>query len=332
MSILGESAKSFLLPAVFLVVPTIVAARLGVFRRGPLDTPPRATGGQQIWALMMVLGASVFAWLMVQLVYYNVRNAQLVRSQGPQAHFDETHLTPGDWAFLSCAPPLTAAIAVIAGDLLVGGRALLRQLGLSSAHLRRAISAGVVGSFIVIPLVWGASLLLEWVYNAVRFQHPEEHELLKAMGESNGWGPKAALIFGAVVIAPFFEECLFRGHLQTVMRALFTRLVARPASLPPLPPSLLDAPSESSAVSVLPYEMPGQPPRHPPVWPAWAAIVLTASLFALVHPLWSAPVIFVLALGLGYAYERTGSLWTPMVIHCVFNALSTAVYLGSRTH
>ncbi len=49
--------------------------------------------------------------------------------------------------------------------------------------------------------------------------------------------------------------------------------------------------------------------------------------FSLVHPAWMFPVIFLLALCLGYAYERTQNLWVPIIIHAGFNAASTIAFL-----
>jgi membrane protease YdiL (CAAX protease family) len=55
--------------------------------------------------------------------------------------------------------------------------------------------------------------------------------------------------------------------------------------------------------------------------------LLTAALFAGVHPLWTVPPIFCLAVCLGFAYERTGNLWVPVVMHSTFNGLMTAYFL-----
>ena len=33
------------------------------------------------------------------------------------------------------------------------------------------------------------------------------------------------------------------------------------------------------------------------------------------------PVLFVLAVGMGYAYEKSGSLWRPIFIHALFNSI-----------
>jgi membrane protease YdiL (CAAX protease family) len=51
------------------------------------------------------------------------------------------------------------------------------------------------------------------------------------------------------------------------------------------------------------------------------AIGISAAFFALVHaPNWpQMPALFVLGVGLGYLYERSGSLVTPITFHAVFN-------------
>lgn len=60
---------------------------------------------------------------------------------------------------------------------------------------------------------------------------------------------------------------------------------------------------------------------------AWPAIFITSAVFAIVHPLWSAPGIFVLAVGLGYLYERTGNLWACVIAHAIFNGYNTWYFL-----
>ncbi len=55
----------------------------------------------------------------------------------------------------------------------------------------------------------------------------------------------------------------------------------------------------------------------PGVWPA---ILITSALFAIVHSPYHAPGIFALSCAMGYAYERSGSLFRPICIHIFFNA------------
>jgi len=53
----------------------------------------------------------------------------------------------------------------------------------------------------------------------------------------------------------------------------------------------------------------------------WTPIVLTAAAFGLVHypQPHAVPALIVLALLIGYSYERTGSLVAPVLIHALFN-------------
>jgi membrane protease YdiL (CAAX protease family) len=54
----------------------------------------------------------------------------------------------------------------------------------------------------------------------------------------------------------------------------------------------------------------------------WLAIFTTSVLFAMIHGgdmLLHWPTLVVLSMGLGYAYEKTGSLMYPIAIHAAFN-------------
>jgi membrane protease YdiL (CAAX protease family) len=60
----------------------------------------------------------------------------------------------------------------------------------------------------------------------------------------------------------------------------------------------------------------------------WLAIGLTSILFALIHEdpsHW--PSLFALALGLGYAYEKSGSLLRSIFMHALFNSISIVAVL-----
>jgi membrane protease YdiL (CAAX protease family) len=59
----------------------------------------------------------------------------------------------------------------------------------------------------------------------------------------------------------------------------------------------------------------------------WAAILLTSILFAGIHTPSHWPTLFALSLCLGYAYEKSGSLLRPIVIHSLFNTVAVASVL-----
>lgn len=60
----------------------------------------------------------------------------------------------------------------------------------------------------------------------------------------------------------------------------------------------------------------------------WLSIALSSGLFATVHANaghW--PALFVLAVCLGYSYEKSGSLFRPIFIHSLFNAITITAAL-----
>jgi membrane protease YdiL (CAAX protease family) len=90
---------------------------------------------------------------------------------------------------------------------------------------------------------------------------------------------------------------------------------------PALPPAALDGTDAEARL---------QARRSSSPLAAWIAVIVTALLFASVHEAWSSPAIFVLAIGLGFTYERTGNLWSNITIHILFNAVNTAQSLAFK--
>jgi len=63
----------------------------------------------------------------------------------------------------------------------------------------------------------------------------------------------------------------------------------------------------------------------------WISIGLTSGLFALMHPYPTNLLpLFILSVGLGYAYEKSGSLLRPIFMHILFNGINiTFTLLGA---
>jgi len=65
-------------------------------------------------------------------------------------------------------------------------------------------------------------------------------------------------------------------------------------------------------------------------WRILPATMLSAAIFGLIHGI--VPVIaaaFVVGLALAYVYERTGSLWTPTIVHATQNCVAMAIMFAS---
>ena len=212
---------------------------------------------------------------------------------------------PGDGADI---PP--AKLYVVSGisSLLAAGAAVLtigvfRRIGYP-ARLQlggRALLAGVKYGpgwlAVVMPWMLCAAYVASAVFVSMGQPPNRTHQLLTQMNEAESPGTLAIFIVTAVVIAPLFEEILFRGLIQNGLAALFESIAGTTTT------------TQSTA-------------------PRWAAILMTAGGFALIHELWSAPLIFLLAVMLGWLYERCRSLWVPIFVHVGFNAFFTAVSLS----
>jgi len=194
----------------------------------------------------------------------------------------------------------------------------------------------------------------ELLYQHWHFEHPHEHDLLRSLGGAHEMAMRVLLIFGACVVAPIFEEYAFRAHLQTFLRQFFIARRLSPSTGVPVegegvsratfanePPVGPDSPSLgmlaagnsgglNPRMQIPDSRLPTPDPRPPAprLWQSWLAIVFASLLFAMIHPGWMRPGIFVLSLGLGYIYERTGNLWAAITMHALFNSISTIVYLN----
>ena len=186
-------------------------------------------------------------------------------------------------------------LAVLAvGHLLMAGR-WLAPLGLRMRQVPAAVVQGLVGSLIVLPMMWWLSLLTPLLWHTLGRDHPGEHRMLQLLGDTGDPLMRWLIILSAAILAPVFEEWLFRGHLQTLIASALRR----------------HSPLGHMVETRL----------------RWTAIALASLAFASVHEWWMQPPIFVLSLALGYAYERTGNLWTAIFIHAAFNSSSLAVFI-----
>lgn len=129
----------------------------------------------------------------------------------------------------------------------------------------------------------------------------QQHEELQLIKVNIQLPIRILIIISAVVVSPILEEMLFRGLFQTLIRSYIEK------------PKLEIRNSKFiSSCSV------------------WVSIAFSSIIFILFHQNvahW--PALFVLAVCLGYAYEKSGSLFRPIFIHSLFNGITIAAALGS---
>lgn len=143
----------------------------------------------------------------------------------------------------------------------------------------------IIITIIIGKLIWGQDF---------EIQTHQELELISAYPQLP---VRVLTIVTAVLVVPVFEEMLFRGMFQTMIRSIVedSRLCERLRN------------------------------RNLKVW---LSILISSGLFAVAHydpGHW--PPLFALSLAMGYAYEKSGSLFRPIFIHIIFNATSVIAVL-----
>ena len=307
------------------IVALLAAFATGLLRKNAVSGPSRLPASDRAaWRLLFALACGFMMWITVQIIYGGFMQLRTGPSTRTVASTQLT-FSPLDWAFLSTVPYAIGFLTLLTTDaFLLDGAAGIERLGLRSHPLGGAMR-GVVGILIAWPMVQIVSAVSEQAYDRFHFVHPQEHELLKALGESGNPAVRIALIVGAVIFAPLFEEYVFRAHIQTFLREMLIR-ATRPRK-ETVEPQTGDIPDSRTLAYAVPGRTAWEAPRSI-AWPTWVAIFIASAIFTSVHPRWMWPPIFFLAICLGYAYERTGNLWTTIVMHSLFNAINTAAYLS----
>ena len=184
----------------------------------------------------------------------------------------------------------------------------LRGFGLNVKTIVKDFFAAFVNLLTVWPLITAAILLTIFFGEQIWGQEyqMQQHQQIKLITEYPQLPLRIMIFIVAVVIASLFEEMLFRGLFQTTIRSYF------------------EARFWSPVARGTPHE-----DRVTAKYGAWAAILISSGLFAATHAdtgHW--PALFVLGVCLGYAYEKSGSLFRPIFIHSFFNATSIIVTLN----
>ncbi len=223
----------------------------------------------------------------------NADTASTLPTSSPASGENGSAFTPRQSVYLGAATFAAGALAILTAT------GLLRRhgfffLGLSRATPHRTLVQAGLAILAIVPFTFAFVQAMQWWFDYVGYQHPTSHPMLEIMKNDDAIVLRSMVVFSAVVLAPLAEELLFRGHLQTGLLHLFSRG------------------GRSCGAR-------------------WLAIALTSLVFAWFHQeIWMMPPIFVLSLGLGYAYERTGNLWVSILVHASFNLANITIFLAQR--
>jgi membrane protease YdiL (CAAX protease family) len=231
----------------------------------------------------------------ILLVFFLYIGVSFLTSMGYRLVWDAAHEGPLPLSHLMFLNGLVMAILLILvpGAVTLTSGASLRDLGLRFDDWWRQAVHGVIAMLIAAPPIYAIQFAAARVWTPI--EHPVSEMIKSEFSVGVGWLAVAT----AVVLAPMFEELVFRAILQGWLVGLLER----------------DSRSWPNSSQIAAADR------------GWLGIVLTALLFGYVHvEQWPAPIaLFVLALVVGTVYDRTGSLITAVAMHATFNGISTAM-------
>ena len=263
------------LTGVFLLAFWLLRTSLG--RNALTDSPPRQNN-MPLYLPFILL----FIWFGTVSLALSVKNRLF------------SHLPDFQNAFLdNLIICITAIVAIMA--IIFLARATFAQrlkgFGLSIKKIHKDLLAALVNLLSVWPLMILMILLTVYLGQLIWGQdfYVQQHEELKTITTHPQLPLRVLIIVTSIVIMPVFEELLFRGLFQTMLRSLFD------------------------------FRFSNLDPRNR----LWLSVLASSAIFATIHQTPSHwPALFVLAICLGYAYEKSGSLFRPIFIHSIFNAAS----------
>jgi len=220
---------------------------------------------------------------------------------------------PADWqsAFLDNCIFIVGGIVTTAVILLLARAHFARRLrgfGLNIKTVPADFFSALVNLLAVWPLIIAAIFITMFFGQYIWGQdyQMQRHQELELITEYPQLLLRITVVVAAAIMAPLLEELLFRGLVQTMIRSLLETMEVR-----------------SDAVRRF-FRCPDGHTTN-----AWLAIAASSGLFALMHANpghW--PALFVLGACMGYAYEKSGSLFRPIFIHALFNTASLAAALS----
>jgi membrane protease YdiL (CAAX protease family) len=209
------------------------------------------------------------------------------------------------------------AFCIAVAVLVRRDQATAADLGFVRRKIPFDLTCGVIAFVAIVPIVYVVQLV------AQAFITQYHHPLIKAVQEHPGPITWIIVAVSAVIVAPLTEEFFFRGLLQGWLEKVELSLSEKNSRHATARTVGEPTPGAASAVS-----QPIRPSRGLLNLPLGTVPILySSSLFALTHLGQGAAQLplFVLALVLGFLYQRTHRLLPSLVVHFLLNAFTMAM-------
>jgi membrane protease YdiL (CAAX protease family) len=216
MSIIGVIGVLGLSLEVWIGLLTIAATviAIGIFIKSRAYRPTSICGPQRLppdeplgpFVFIMIGGMSL--WMLVPAIILKLLHRGV--------RLEDIKPTHAETVILGMVGGAVPLLFMLLGTFTRRRRGL-ETLGFTSRHFTRGLSPALAGVVFILPVVGWAAILADWLMRKYQIQHPMKHELLTIMDQAPSPLLKVLIAIGAIIVAPLFEEFIFRGHLQTLL-------------------------------------------------------------------------------------------------------------------
>ncbi len=245
--------------------------------------------------------------LLALLVFQALAMNIAARFASPEAGSQLARVFAGAIGGLAAVGASVTAISLHAG-------ASWTDFGVDRRYILADLRLGGLAFLMLAPPVYGLQhLLVQWF--------PSQHPLLSLLTEHGSPAVYLVVGFSAAIIAPLTEEYLFRLLLQGWAEGAFAARAETTESSQDI--------STWRHADETQCEPETQALRTQEVRAGWLAILVSATLFAALHASHGPDPIplFVLAVGLGYLYQRTHRILPSITVHFLLNSATLATFL-----
>jgi membrane protease YdiL (CAAX protease family) len=305
--------------------------------------PPEPVSMRAPWSGLAIVLVWMVATLCVGLIDYALKVTNVLGQwyppSGPGLKYDESSRT---WLMM-WATVLASPLQLLGGVLAIKftSESTLVDMGLTGRRLFWNILLGLALAGPLSLVVYGVQTGSESLMNLLPGGDTQEHLFVRLARQGLTPSEWSVLVVAALVVAPVWEEFLFRGLILpwAMTQRWGGHVLMGLAAILALLARLKPAPGGDAAwfVHMLPiFVLLALVPIHLALdrdertRPA-AALFASAVLFGWFHvSVWPSPVaLTLLGLGLGWLRWRSGSLIGPIVLHMTFNAIAVGVLLVS---
>ena len=205
--------------------------------------------------------------------------------------------------------------------LSVRGAATPIDLGWNAARIPYDLKCGAIAFVLTAPVVFVVQLLLTKVV-------PYEHPVIELIEHRPSGMMLVVLTVSTVLIAPLFEEFLFRvllqGWLEKVEESWLIRLRDQPGQE-------ISATVECAEnIDPLPADGAVSTAKLFGITPGFLPIAISSLIFSLMHYGQGPAMVplFIFAVVLGFLYRQTHRLLPSFTVHFLLNAVSMAMLLA----